>query len=385
MSAGYVVDHDLDIPYCRSINAERLELQRELIAYAGLDGDKKVMAVALPSGMAAIGCLFQVILKQWAGENPHFVLGNELYCDTPRTIGYLAEMGIPFTYAYVDVTDHDQLCCAVNGNRKNLAMVFVETCSNPSGRMCDLPSLAQLIKKNAPRCVLCVDNTWASFALFDPFAHGAQVVVESLTKYGSGGTCIGGAIFGRGRLMKRVERWIQVFGGFMTPHHCQMLVDGLRGNLAGRVEAAGALAIRVAEWLESRKEVDRVLHPTLVGHPTFVRNQDLLGRDKGPGVVLFHVPVKLDVGVPNPKKLAKEVVAGDAPLRHIRLETSYGSAYSKICPWAGWGKTDKFEKAETKDAAEGLWLRLAVGYESSFEEVVSDLSLLLRRAQNVHE
>eukprot|EP00435_Cladocopium_sp_Y103_P046154 s125_g13.t1 len=111
------------------------------------------------------------------------------------------------------------------------------------------------------------DNTWLSGALFNPLEHGADLVVESLTKYISAGRCIGGAVLGVNSLMAPILSWIKAFGMFVAADHCELFLDSLR-SLHARMQATSQAAQMMAKHLEAHPAVNRVMYPLLPSHPT---------------------------------------------------------------------------------------------------------------------
>jgi cystathionine beta-lyase/cystathionine gamma-synthase len=141
--------------------------------------------------MAAIGVALTTCVAGW--DRPVILHGSVLYCDVPRTLAWLCRMfpgavALPF-----DVTDGAALDALVAEHRGRLSAVYVESAANPTGDMPDWAALARA-KAAAPQARIIVDNTWLSPAAFNPFRHGADVVVESGSKYLSGGHHIWGHV-----------------------------------------------------------------------------------------------------------------------------------------------------------------------------------------------
>ena len=372
---GYVCDVSNGYPYCRSGSKIRENLERELLIYSGKDQDFQTEAVVFPSGMNAIICAMEVVLKEWKDSTmvPHFVLGNELYCDVRRTVEYLKETNT-FTVEYVDVKQTENIKKIFETN-KRIALFFIETCTNPSGQMFDFDIMPTL-KTLAPRCIMCVDNTWVSFCWFNPFQYQADLVIESLTKYGSGGKCISGMIIGKNPMIGKIREWVCVYGQFLTPLQCDLLMNGLK-TICSRIEKSSPLVLPVAQWLETIPQVSRVLHPSLKSHPTYKTNLKYL-HNKNPAVIVFHLEVTINKTNNNPKTYLKDILMNG--IKGIKLETSYGSSYSKICPWASFGKSNKYDYGNNNDTFElktGIWLRLSIGYNDNFESIQQNLKEII--------
>ncbi|MGH7727738.1 MAG: O-acetylhomoserine aminocarboxypropyltransferase/cysteine synthase family protein [Vulcanimicrobiaceae bacterium] len=162
---------------------------------ASLDGG--LGAVATASGLAAQ--LTTVLALARSGD--HLVASASLYGGTVTQFTVTLErMGIAATLVASD--DPAAFEAAL---RPNTRLVFVETIGNPRGNVADLEALAALAHRHG--LPLVVDNTFASPALCRPLEWGADIVVQSATKFlGGHGTVLGGAIVDAGRLAWTPER-----------------------------------------------------------------------------------------------------------------------------------------------------------------------------------
>eukprot|EP00913_Durusdinium_trenchii_P014462 g13566.t1 len=119
-------------------------------------------------------------------------------------------------------------------------------------------------------CLFVCDNTWLSGALFNPLDHGADLVVESMTKYVSAGMCIGGAVLGPNGLMAPILSWIKAFGIFVGQDHCQLFAEGLQ-SLHARMEATSKSAVALAECLEAHPAVNRATLAEMIRSSSFAQ------------------------------------------------------------------------------------------------------------------
>ena len=125
------------------------------------------------SGMAAISSVFMALL----GAGDHLIADQNVYGGTFALLNLdLPQMGIEVSL--VDAQDHAAVASAFKLNTK---LLHLESLSNPTLRVADLPVLIALGKAHGSR--VSVDNTFASPALINPLTHGADVVVHSLAKY----------------------------------------------------------------------------------------------------------------------------------------------------------------------------------------------------------
>ncbi|MGU9956293.1 MAG: O-acetylhomoserine aminocarboxypropyltransferase/cysteine synthase family protein [Arenicellales bacterium WSBS_2016_MAG_OTU3] len=154
------------------------------------DMEGGIAALALASGQAATTYALQTIAE--TGDN--FVSASTLYGGTYNLFAHtFPQMGIEARFG--DSDNLDSMARLFDGKTK---AVYCESIGNPSGNVVDIEKLANLAhEKGVP---LIVDNTVPSPYLCQPIAHGADIVVHSLTKYmGGHGTIVGGAIVDSGK------------------------------------------------------------------------------------------------------------------------------------------------------------------------------------------
>jgi cystathionine beta-lyase/cystathionine gamma-synthase len=264
MSSTYVLDapagfsaHDMsdDTPftYSRWANPTVAMLEAKLAAFEGAEA-----CLATASGMAAASAIFFTFLS--AGD--HLVLSDVCYAGVAELArDTLPRMGIEVTR--VDMSDPGEIAAAM---RPNTRLVHAETPVNPIGRLTDLRAVADIAHTGS--ALLSVDSTFASPVATRPLAHGADLVLHSLTKYiGGHGDALGGVVAGRAELVKalRIEAGIH-HGGTLSPFNAWLIARGA-AILPIRMRAHAAGAMAVAEWLEAHPRVPRVIYPGLASHP----------------------------------------------------------------------------------------------------------------------
>ncbi len=215
-------------------------------------------AVAAASGMAAISSAILGHVK--AGD--HVVASRSLYGAAYDFLNRkLPALGAATTF--VASTRLEEFERAI---RPNTRLIYFETPSNPVLEILDIEGLAGLARsRNLP---LMIDNTFASPALQQPVALGVDVVVHSATKYLCGhGDAMGGIIAGRRDVIDGINREvIRDFGGVMSPFNAWLILRGIH-TLHLRIAAQCASAQRIAEFLATHPDVERVNYPGLPGHP----------------------------------------------------------------------------------------------------------------------
>ncbi len=256
----------------RLTNPTNTVLEKKLTLLEGGQG-----AIYMSSGMAAINNTCMALLR--AGDE--FVSTNSLFMST-----YLLFVKIFAKYdikcRLVDPLDIDAMAAAINEKTR---FIFLETIGNPLMDIPDLEKAAQLAHShNIP---LIVDNTLATPYLCRPIELGADAVIHSTTKYLSGhGNATGGVVIDagnfdwlaggrfpdfkpfverKGSLALRDKIWREHhinFGTTAAPLHAYLTFIGL-DTLALRMERHLANCLKVAEYLQSRPEVQWVNYPGL--------------------------------------------------------------------------------------------------------------------------
>jgi O-acetylhomoserine (thiol)-lyase len=266
--------------YTRLNNPTNDILEQRLAAVEG-----GVAAVATASGTAAIATTFMTLLK--AGD--HIVASNSLYGGTYNMLNNtLPRFGI--TTTFVDPDELENFAKAVQPNTRAF---FAESLGNPKLDVLDLKGISAHAK--AAKVPFIVDNTIATPALLNPIAHGANIVIHSLTKYITGnGTTIGGVIIDAGTFdysngnfpeftepspsyhglkyhdalgpiafiaRVRVEG-LRDLGSAPSPLNSFQVIQGLE-TLEVRMQKHSENALELAQWLQNRDEVSWVNYPGL--------------------------------------------------------------------------------------------------------------------------
>jgi cystathionine beta-lyase/cystathionine gamma-synthase len=225
-------------------------------AVAELEGAEAGQAFA--TGMAAIHAALVSIVS--AGDR---VVSTRAAYGSTRTLltNVLGRFGV--TTDYVDITDHDEVAAALASGP--VALLYSETISNPTIVVADHAVLADLAHRHGAAYV--VDNTFASPYVCRPLELGADLVIESATKYiGGHSDVLAGIVAGDAARIRKV-RAVQIdTGGSLAPLAAFLVLRGL-ATLAVRMQRHSATAEVVASWLEQQDGVVRVYHPSLPSHP----------------------------------------------------------------------------------------------------------------------
>lgn len=240
--------------YSRISGPTRDELER---AFADLEAAEH--AIAFASGMAAIDAVCSLL-----SGGDHVVVGESVYAETHELLTRVyADYGIETTV--VDSTDPDAVTDAM---RPETAMVYAETPTNPTLRIVDVEATAAVVDDHPGDPLLVVDNTFASPYLQRPLERGADLVVESLTKYvGGHSDVVAGAVATRDDdLAEEVAYYAYARGGTPGPFACFLALRGIK-TLSARMERHCRNATAVAALLDGHDAVERVYYPGLESHP----------------------------------------------------------------------------------------------------------------------
>ncbi|MCJ7710069.1 MAG: aminotransferase class I/II-fold pyridoxal phosphate-dependent enzyme [Chloroflexi bacterium] len=234
--------------------------------------------IALATGMAAIHAAFLSILH--AGER--LVVGQVGY-GTTRTQAQNGFGRLGVDIGYVDTTNAGEVEAALASRPTRI--LHVETIANPTCVVADLPLLAEIAHRHG--ALLTVDNTFASPAVCRPLEHGADLVMESATKYLSGHSDVmAGAVVGSSELVSGVRSAQIDTGATLGPFAAFLVLRGI-ATLAVRMERQARTAMALATLLERREGVNRVIYPGLPSHP----QADAASRILDTGGAMFSVDI----------------------------------------------------------------------------------------------
>ena len=252
-----------------------------------------------------------------------FVAANRLYGGSITQFGKTFKK-FDWHVTFVDVDDPDAVRAAIGPRTK---AIFCESLANPGGAVSDIAALAEVAHEAG--LPLIVDNTLATPYLCQPFAHGADLVVHSMTKFlGGHGLAVGGAVVESGRFDWRQSDkfpalsapepayhglcFTETFGDFaftmhshavglrdlgatLSPQNAFLILTGIE-TLSLRMARHSENALAVAEWLARHPRVAWVSHPGLPDSPYHALQRRYLPRGAG-AVFTFGVKGGYEVGL----------------------------------------------------------------------------------------
>jgi methionine-gamma-lyase len=334
--------------YGRHFNPTVYVLGRELAAIEGAEA-----GYCTSSGMAAISSTLLQLLRQ--GE--HVVSSDTVYGGTFALLREFLPSRAGISTTFVNISDHAQVEAAFTDRTR---VLYVESISNPTLRVADVPKLAEIAHRHS--ALLVVDNTFSPLVL-SPIRLGADIVVHSLTKFISGASdIIAGAICGRTdfimKLMDLHEGSLMLLGPTMDPKVAHALSLRLP-HLGLRITEHSKRALVFAERL--RDMGLKVIYPGLPEHP----DHDLLRR-LGHAVYGFGGVLCIDVGTTARACALMEALQNRDKFGYMAVSLGYFDTLM-TCP----ASTTSSEMSDAELGAAGIvpgLVRMSIGYTGSVEQ-----------------
>lgn len=221
--------------------------------------------VVTPSGHNAIAVALMSLVK----TGSHILLPESVFEPTTHFCnGVLQKFS-------VDVEYYDPLVGKGIESmiKPNTALIFMESPGSHTMEVQDIPAIVGIAKKHGVRTI--VDNTWATPLFFKPHSYGVDISIEAGTKYvGGHSDLLIGLVSANEESWPILKSTYSCFGSLPAGEDCQMALRGLR-TFELRVKEAQRRALKLAKWLKTRDEVEKVLHPAFedcLGHEYWVRD-----------------------------------------------------------------------------------------------------------------
>lgn len=224
------------------------------------------------SGMSALSAIYLGLLK----SGDHIVAGDQLYGRNLRLLRQeLPRLGI--TTSFVDPTDAAAIAGAM---QQNTRLVLIELVSNPTLRIADMAGIQAAVAQSD--ALLVVDNTFTTPAGFRPFAHGADIIMHSVTKLlaGHSDVTLGYVAARDPEIRQALNDAVVTWGLNGSPFDCWQAERGLQ-SFDLRFARAQSNAKALADALAEVEAVDQVLYPGRPDHPDHNRAASLLGEAPG--------------------------------------------------------------------------------------------------------
>ena len=335
--------------YSRLSNPTRTALE---VSLAALEHARYGLAFA--SGLAAEHAVFSLL-----NPGDHIVTVANVYGGTVRLFERLfSRYGI--TFSYVEGSDAQEFEGAIGSNTK---LIWLETPTNPLLTIVDIEAVAAIAR--ARGVLLAVDNTFASPYFQRPLELGADIVVQSTTKYIAGHSdVIGGAVLLNDASIYEELRFFQnTIGAIPGPQDVWLTLRGVK-TLAVRMRQHETNAFAVARFLQDHSRVSQVYFPGLPQHPNHeVARRQMSGFG---GMVSFRL-----------KEGNRESVnAFVKKLKVFSLADSLGGVESLVCFPMVMTHDAVPEKQRLELGITGDLLRLSIGIEG-IDDLLADLKQAL--------
>ncbi|MFW9335761.1 homocysteine synthase [Paenibacillus polymyxa] len=372
--------------YTRLMNPTTDVFEQRIAALEGGAG-----ALATASGMAAIS--FSIL--NIAGAGDEIVSASSLYGGTYNLFSTtLPKLGIKVHF--VDSDDPENFRQAITDKTK---AIFAETIGNPQGNVLDVEAVAAIAHEYG--IPLIVDNTFPSPYLLRPIEHGADIVVHSATKFiGGHGTSLGGVIVDSGKfdwkasgrfpgltepdpsyhgviyteavgpiayIIKARVQLLRDLGAAISPFNSWLLLQGLE-TLHLRLERHSQNALKVAQYLESHKDVEWVSYSGLPSHPSYELAQKYL--PKGQGAILTF-------GIKGGSQAGSKLIANVKLFSHL---ANVGDSKSLIIHPASTTHQQLSVEEQVAAGVKPELLRLSVGTEA-IDDILYDLEQAIAASQ----
>ncbi|RZO99018.1 MAG: PLP-dependent transferase [Gammaproteobacteria bacterium] len=338
--------------YSRSINPTREAFEN---CIASLENGIK--GYGFSSGVAAISACVELL-----SPGDHIIAMDDLYGGSVRLFNEIKSISQGIEVTYVDMTDIDNV---KNSLKESTKMIFVETPTNPLLKIADLSKIAKLAKTN--KILTVCDNTFASPYNQQPLNHGIDIVIHSATKYlgGHSDLIAGAMIIGKKdkKLINRMSNIHNSLGPITSAFDSYLLLRSLK-TLVVRMERHNENAMKIANFLEKRRDIKKVIYPGLKTHPQHkLASKQMHGFG---GIVSFEIKGKLNKAKSFLKKtkiftLAESLGGVESLIEHPGLMTH--ASLSR----------ERREKLGISDTL----IRLSIGLEN-IEDLKEDISQALK-------
>ena len=338
--------------YSRSINPTREAFEN---CIASLENGIK--GYGFSSGVAAISACVELL-----SPGDHIIAMDDLYGGSVRLFNEIKSISQGIEVTYVDMTDINNVKDSLKESTK---MIFVETPTNPLLKIADLSKIAKLAKTN--KILTVCDNTFASPYNQQPLNHGIDIVIHSATKYlgGHSDLIAGAMIIGKKdkKLINRMSNIHNSLGPITSAFDSYLLLRSLK-TLVVRMERHNENAMKIANFLEKRRDIKKVIYPGLKTHPQHrLASKQMHGFG---GIVSFEIKGNLSKAKSFLKKtkiftLAESLGGVESLIEHPGLMTH--ASLSK----------ERREKLGISDTL----IRLSIGLEN-IEDLKEDISQALK-------
>jgi methionine-gamma-lyase len=340
--------------YGRHFNPTVYVLGREVAALEGAQA-----AYCTASGMSAIAAA----VLQLCNQGDHLVAGAALYGGTFALLKEYLPAKTGLCASFVDLSDHRAVARAFTDRTR---LLYVETMSNPTLRVADLPALARIAHDHGARLV--VDNTFCPL-IVSPIQQGADVVIHSLTKFMNGASdIIAGAICGSTEfimsLMDLHHGSLMLLGPTMDPR-VAFAISLRLPHLGLRMAEHSRRALLFASRLRDRGVP--VIYPGLPEHPDHEVLKRIANAEFGAGGIFC-----IDMGTAQRANALMEVLQNRDRFGYMAVSLGYFDTLMS-CSASSTSSELADEDLRRAGISPGL-IRVSIGYTGNVEQRWQELS-----------
>jgi cystathionine beta-lyase len=238
--------------YSRSANPTRTALENSL---ASIENGK--FGLAFGSGLAAIDAVMKLFKP-----GDEIISTNDLYGGSYRLFKQIFE-GFGIKFHFIGMQDASNIEEYINENTR---MIWVETPTNPMMNIIDIEATSKIAKQH--NLVLAVDNTFATAYLQQPLDLGADIVMNSATKYlgGHSDVVMGSLVVNDQKLADRLYFIQNASGAICGPQDSFLVLRGIK-TLHIRMQRHCENGEKIARFLKTHPKVGKVYWPGFEDHP----------------------------------------------------------------------------------------------------------------------
>ena len=317
--------------------------------------------IVTSSGTSSLNLILKSLFIKYGWNKINIIYGWELYYETPLLFEYYEDIYPGENLNIYDTvitsepeTDNEYLLELFNKkNIKNsINILFIESCSNMSGWCLDFKVIKKL-RKLSKKLYVIVDNTWLTSTIFNPFEYDIDIVITSLSKHYSGGKCIGGALIIKDNdIFNVTKNHYKLSGEHVSSHICSVILENME-EMNHRIEKTSIMALKIANYLDSKDTIDKVEYPLLKTHNTFKLKDIYFKKNIGPNIFSFLINEK--------KEIVKEKFEN---MNILNLKTSYG------------GEDTRIDSAPVEEN-DKTWCRISIGYNDDYSKIIDGLNEIL--------
>jgi cystathionine beta-lyase/cystathionine gamma-synthase len=323
------------------------------------------------SGINAIYITFKAIFTLMKNNRDHVTIfvSDEVFSGTKAYIfkKLFKDYKEYIDIVYFDVTNKPVLVKNIIKYKDTIGCIYIESASNPNGKMIDW-NIFDEYKEILKDVYVIVDNTFLSPLLFNPFLYGANIVIDSGSKYLSNTQCISGVINVKDNLVElhdEIDNQINYMGIHFPDIYADLIIKGIASleNRTSKAHERTINAINTIKKIANKYDINIINHTSLQhdDYKNYIKKMYPVVNIHSRATFFREIIDKVYV------KDLYELIDKIIKSSKFELKTSFGHKYDSI---------DNYYNINQ----EGIWLRFAIGYEETkvdFESKICELFDLL--------